>query len=97
MVSFDVPFARIDAKGLGNGGRDLGVEKIGAARRPTERLYAHVADAASLPSSLRRPGTKLRPIAPVSPVELVESNLTVPGVVPSKTPRFSLPESVYMA
>ena len=41
MVSFDVPFARIDAKGLGNGGRDLGIKKIGAAGRPTARLYAH--------------------------------------------------------
>ena len=30
MVSFDVPFARIDAKGLGNGGRDLGVKKVRA-------------------------------------------------------------------
>jgi len=28
MVSFDVPFARIDAKGLGNGGRDLSVKKV---------------------------------------------------------------------
>jgi hypothetical protein len=40
MVSFDVPFARIDAKGLGNGGRHLSVKKIAAARRPAERLYA---------------------------------------------------------
>jgi hypothetical protein len=36
MVSFDVPFARIDAKGLGNGGtgnggRDLGIKKVRAA------------------------------------------------------------------
>jgi len=40
MVPFDVPFARIDAKGLGNGGHALGVKKIGAARWPTARLYA---------------------------------------------------------
>jgi hypothetical protein len=41
MVSFDVPCARIDAKGLGRVGHDLSVKKVGAARRPTERLYAH--------------------------------------------------------
>jgi hypothetical protein len=27
-VSFDAPSARIDAKGLGNGGRDLGLKKV---------------------------------------------------------------------
>jgi hypothetical protein len=55
----------------GNGGHDSGVKKVGAAGGQ-QHVYTLMLspDAASLPSSLRQPGTKLRPDLAVSPVEL---------------------------
>ena len=90
MVSFDVPFARIDAKGLGwtlldawtlavaGLGRSLatGIEKVA----DEERINA--LSAASVTPPLRRPPTKEQPVAPVSPRRIASSDSD-----PSSPPR----------